>query len=200
MIKKLYDKCITWAGHKYSNPILAFVAFIESSFFPAPPDLMIIPMVVAKKDKFLKIAMLATTFSVLGAILGYFIGYIFFNEVGVKIFEIYGYDNVNILKEKFATKGGIFSWLGILFSAGFTPLPFKVFTITSGFIHFNIFFFIFICIVGRGLRFFLVSYLVYKYGERIGPFLEKKGGKWTIIITGIIIIISAGVYFIFFNK
>ena len=199
MIKKLYDKCITWAGHKYSNPILAFVAFIESSFFPAPPDLMIIPMVVAKQDKFLQIALIATVFSVLGALFGYLIGYIFFNEVGIKIFELYGYENVNILKEKFSTKGGIFSWLGILFAAGFTPLPFKIFTITSGFIHFNILLFIFTCTIARGLRFFFVAYLVYKYGKNIEPFLEKKGGMWTIIVTTIIILIGSTIYFVFFN-
>ena len=113
----------------------------------------------------------------------------------IKIFEIYGYDNVYVLKEKFSTKGGILSWLGILFTAGFTPLPFKIFTITSGFIHFNILFFIFTCIVARGLRFFLEALLVYKYGAAIGPFLEKKGGKWTLIITGIILLLGAGVYF-----
>ena len=98
MIKKLYDKCVIWAGHKYANFLLAFVAFIESSFFPAPPDVMIVPMVVAKREKFLKIALIATIFSVLGGLFGYFIGYVFFNEVGYKIFELYGYENVNILK------------------------------------------------------------------------------------------------------
>jgi len=103
------------------------------------------------------------------------------------------------LKEKFSTKGGIVSWLGILFTAGFTPVPFKIFTITSGFIHFNILFFIFICSIARGVRFFLVAYLVYKYGKNIGPFLEKKGGNWTIIITTIITLIGATIYFVFFN-
>ena len=195
MIKKLFDKCVHWAGHKYSKPILAFVAFIESSFFPAPPDVMVIPMVVAKREQFIQIALIATIFSVLGALLGYLIGYIFFNEIGIKIFEIYGYENVYVLKEKFSTTGGLLSWLGILFTAGFTPLPFKLFTITSGFIHFNILFFIFTCIVARGLRFFLEALLVYKYGAAIGPFLEKKGGKWTLIITGIILLLGAGVYF-----
>ena len=199
MIKKLYDKCVTWAGHKYANPLLAFVAFIESSFFPAPPDVMIIPMTVAKRDKFLKIALIATIFSVLGALFGYFIGYVFFNEVGIKIFEIYGYEDPHFLKEKFSTKGGFVSWLGILFTAGFTPLPFKLLTISSGFIHFNIFFFITICVVTRGLRFFLVAFLTYKYGKSFGPFLEKKGGQWTIIIAGIIIVLAAGTYFILFK-
>ena len=199
MIKKLYDKCVDWASLRYANPILAFVAFIESSFFPIPPDVMIIPMSVAKKEKFLKIALIATIFSVLGALFGYFIGYVFFNEVGIKIFEIYGYEDPNFLKEKFSTKAGFASWLGILFTAGFTPLPFKLLTISSGFIHFNIFSFIIICIVTRGLRFFLVAFLTYKYGKLFGPFLEKKGGQWTIIIAGIIIVLAAGTYFILFK-
>jgi len=196
MIKKIFDKCVHWAGHKYSKPILAFVSFIESSFFPAPPDVMIIPMVVARRKQFITIALIATIFSVLGALFGYFIGYVFFNEVGIKIFEIYGYEDPNFLKEKFSTKGGFVSWLGILFTAGFTPLPFKLLTISSGFIHFNIFFFIIICVVTRGLRFFLVAFLTYKYGKSFGPFLEKKGGQWTIIIAGIIIVLAAGIYFV----
>ena len=195
MIKKLYDKCVTWAGHKYANPLLAFVAFIESSFFPAPPDVMIIPMTVAKRERFLEIALIATIFSVFGGLFGYFIGYVFFNEVGYKIFEFYGYENVNILKEKFSTQGGLLSWFGILFTAGFTPLPFKIFTITSGFIHFNILFFIFACATARGLRFFLIAYLTYKFGSRFGPFLAKKGGQWATIITVIIIVIAARIYF-----
>ena len=196
MIKKIYDKCVSWAGKKYAKPILAFEAFIESSFFPIPPDVMIIPMVVAKKNEFFRIALIATTFSVLGALFGYFIGYVFFNEVGIKIFEIYGYEDPNFLKEKFSTKGGFVSWLGILFTAGFTPLPFKLLTISSGFIHFNIISFIIICIITRGLRFFLVSFLTYRYGEKFGPFLEKQGTKWSIIITFFILIVAATFYFI----
>jgi hypothetical protein len=93
----------------------------------------------------------------------------------------------------------MFSWFGILFTAGFTPLPFKIFTITSGFIHFNIIFFIFTCIMARGLRFFLEAFLVNKFGIAIGSFLEKKAGKWSLIIAGIIVLLSAGVYF-FTNK
>ena len=189
MIKKLYDKCVYWAGKKYAKPFLAFESFIESSFFPIPPDVMIIPMVVAKKKEFIRIALVATIFSVLGALFGYMIGYIFFNEIGVKIFELYGYEDPNFLKDKFSTKGGLFSWLGILFTAGFTPLPFKLLTISSGFINFNLFFFIFICVVTRGLRFFLVSYLTYKFGQKFGPFLEKHGTKWSILITFLILII-----------
>ena len=196
MIKKIYDKCVSWAGKKYAKQLLAFEAFIESSFFPIPPDVMIVPMVVAKKNEFIRIASIATIFSVLGALFGYFIGYVFFNEVGIKIFEIYGYEDPNFLKEKFSTKGGFLSWLGILFTAGFTPLPFKLLTISSGFIHFNLVSFIIICVVTRGLRFFLVSFLTYKYGDKFGPFLEKQGTKWSIIIAIFVLGIVGTFYFI----
>ena len=200
MIKKLFDKCVDWAGRKYANFALSIVSFIESSFFPIPPDVMIIPMVIAKKQHFVKIALIATTFSVLGGLFGYLIGYIFFNEIGFKIFEIYGYENVDILKDMFSTKGGMLSWFGLLFTAGFTPLPFKILTITSGFIHYNIFVFILTCVVTRGLRFFLVAFLTNKFGLKIGPFLERKAGKWTFIIAGIIILLCIGVYFLIINK
>ena len=200
MIKKLFDKCVDWAGRKYANFALAIVSFIESSFFPIPPDVMIIPMVIAKKQHFIKIALIATTFSVLGGLFGYLIGYVFFNEIGFKIFQFYGYENVNVLKEMFSTKEGMFSWFGLLFVAGFTPLPFKILTITSGFIHYNIFVFILTCVFTRGLRFLLVAFLTNKFGSKIGPFLEKKAGKWTFIIAGVVIFLCAGVYFLIMNK
>ena len=196
MIKKLYDKCVTWAGYRYAKQILAFEAFIESSFFPIPPDVMIIPMVISKKNEFIRIALIATIFSVLGALFGYYIGYSL-NEIAVKIFEFYGYEYSDAFKEKFTTGGGFKAWLGILFTAGFTPLPFKLLTISSGIIHFNLITFIFICIVTRGLRFFLVAYLTYRFGQKIGPFLDKEGAKWSIIITGIIILTAAVIYFLF---
>ena len=196
MIKKLYDKCVTWAGYKYAKPILALEAFIESSFFPIPPDVMIVPMVISKKKEFIKIALIATIFSVLGALFGYYIGYSL-NEIAIKIFEFYGYEYSDAFKDKFTTGGGFFAWLGILITAGFTPLPFKLLTISSGIIHFNLISFIFICIVTRGLRFFLVAYLTYKFGEKIGPFLDKQGTKWSIIAALLIILIGAGIYFLF---
>jgi len=196
MIKKLYDKCVTWAGYKYARQILAIEAFIESSFFPVPPDVMIIPMVVAKRNKFIQIALIATIFSVLGALFGYYIGYSL-NEITAKIFEFYGYEYSDAFKEKFTTGKGFKAWLGILFTAGFTPLPFKLLTISSGIIHFNLISFFFICIMTRGLRFFLVAYLTYKFGQKIGPFLDKQGTKWSIIIAVIIISIAIGIYFLF---
>ena len=196
MIKKMYDKCVEWAGHKSANPILGFVSFLESFIFPIPTDAMIIPMVIAKRKQFFKIALIAIVFSVLGAVIGYMIGYVFFNEVGIKIFEIFGAENANIFKEKLASETGIISGVIILFIAGFTPLPFKIITISSGFVHFNILIFIITCFIARGLRFLLVAYLTYKYGTAIRPFLEKKGGQWSIMISLIIILIAMAIYFI----
>ena len=198
MIKKIYDKCVTWAGYKYAKQILAVEAFIESSFFPIPPDVMIVPMVVSKRNEFVRIALIATIFSVLGALFGYYIGYSL-NEIAVKIFEFYGYEFSNTFKEQFATGGGFKTWLGILFTAGFTPLPFKLLTISSGIIHFNLISFFFICIITRGLRFFLVAYLTYRFGPKIGPFLEKKGAQWSMIFAGIIIVLATGIYLIFYS-
>ena len=194
MIKKLYDKCVAWAGYRYAKQILAIESFIESSFFPIPPDVMIIPMVISKKEEFIRIALIATFFSVLGALFGYYIGYSL-NEIAIKIFQFYGYEYSDAFKENFTSGGGFKTWLGILFTAGFTPLPFKLLTISSGIIHFNLASFVFICVVTRGLRFFLVAYLTYKFGSKFGPFLEKKGGQWATIIAVIIIVIAAGIYF-----
>ena len=196
MIKKLYDKCVAWAGYKYAKQILAIEAFIESSFFPIPPDVMIVPMVISKREEFIRIALIATIFSVLGALFGYYIGYSL-NEIAIKILEFYGYEYSDTFKEKFTSGEGFTAWLGILFTAGFTPVPFNLLTISIGIIHFNLASFILICVVTRGLRFFLVAYLTYKFGQKIGPFLDKQGTKWSIIIVGIILIISIGIYFLF---
>ena len=194
MIKKIYDKCVSWAGHRYAKPLLAFESFIESSFFPIPPDVMIIPMVVAKKNEFIRIALIATIFSVLGALFGYFIGYVFFNEIGIKIFELYGYEDPNFLKDKFSTKGGFISWLGILVTAGFTPLPFKLLTISSGFIHFNLMFFLIICILTRGSRFFIIAFLVGNFGPTMKKIIEKKLMTLSIIFVLVAITIAYLVY------
>ena len=123
MLKKLYDKCVVWAGYKYAKQILAIEAFIESSFFPIPPDVMIIPMVIAKKKEFIKIFLIASIFSVLGGILGYLIGYLFF-DLAMYVIEFYSYeDKVKDLKISMSKGSGFLAWLSILFLAGFTPLP-----------------------------------------------------------------------------
>ena len=156
MFKALYEKTIKLAGHKNSKKILGFISFIESFIFPIPPDALIIPMTIADKKRWIKIATIATFGSVVGAILGYLIGYVFFSEIGVKIFELYGVDDSSFLKNKISSDGGIASWATLLAIAGFTPIPFKLLTITSGFVQFNFFYFIVVCLATRGSRFFIL--------------------------------------------
>ena len=195
MLEKLYDKCLNLARHKFAKPILGFVSFIESSFFPIPPDVMIVPMVLAKKEDYLKIFLIATIFSVLGGVLGYFLGSIFL-EFSMTIIEFYNYEEkVFDLQDKLSNKAGLVFWIGTLFLAGFTPLPYKVFTITSGFIGFNFFLFILVSLISRGLRFFIVAYLSMKFGGKFEILLKKEGFKWFTIIGLFIVIIFFGVYF-----
>jgi len=197
MLHKLYDRCLDLARHKFSKPILAFISFVESSFFPIPPDVMIVPMVLAKKEGYFKIFLIATTFSVLGGVFGYFLGSLFL-EFSMSIIEFYNYeDKVFELQEKLSNKAGLVFWIGTLFLAGFTPLPYKVFTITSGFIGFNIYIFIIISLISRGLRFFIVSYFSMKFGDKFEILLKKEGFKWFTIVGILIVIIILGLYFYF---
>tara|TARA_Y100000031_G_scaffold129546_1_gene148626 strand:+ start:120 stop:731 length:612 start_codon:yes stop_codon:yes gene_type:complete len=194
MIKKIYNKSIEWAAHKKAKSILGFISFIESFIFPLPPDLLIIPMTIAKMNDWFKIALIATIGSVLGACFGYTIGYIFFNEIGIPIFELYGINNTSFLEEKISQGGGIIAWASFLAIAAFTPIPFKLLTITSGFLHFNLIFFILICFLVRGFRFFLISILIGKFGPKIKLLIEKKLIKISIIFT----ILTIGVAFILY--
>ena len=194
MFKKFYDKSIELASNKRSNLYLGIVSFVESSFFPIPPDVMVVPMVLAKKSSYLKIFLIATIFSVLGGIFGYLIGYLFI-DLAMYVIEFYNYENkVLKLKMDLSQGSGMIIWLGTLFLAGFTPLPYKVFTITSGLIGFDIMAFIIISLISRGLRFFLVSFLTYKFGEKFVSFIEQKGAVWSSVIGTIIIFIIALIY------
>ena len=195
MFNTLYKKCLDLAAHKSSKYYLATVSFIESSFFPIPPDVMIIPMVISKK-KFLEIFFIATIFSVLGGIFGYLIGAFFF-DIGMQIMSFYNYEDKLInLKKNLLNSEGFYAWLGVLFLAGFTPLPYKVFTIASGLIGFNILVFVIVSFISRGLRFFIVSYLSYKFGYIFTHFMEKHGSKWFTIIGILIVIIGILIYLI----
>ena len=197
MLKNIYDKTLKLAAHKSANFYLSVVSFIESSFFPIPPDVMIIPMSLAKKEEYLKIFFIATLFSSLGGLFGYFIGSLF-TDKAIILLGFYGYEEqVLQLKNQLNSKGGAYSlWLGTLFLAGFTPLPFKIFTITSGIINFNIFAFFIICLISRGLRFFIVAYFSVKFGKPFVSFLEKKGGIWFSVVGILIIILVLLVYLI----
>ena len=198
MFQTLYKKCLELAAHKSSNFYLGLVSFIESSFFPIPPDAMIIPMVIAKKKEYFKIFLIASIFSVFGGIFGYLIGYLFF-DLAMYVIEFYGYqDKVENLKFSMSQGSGLLAWLSILFLAGFTPLPYKVFTISSGLIAFNLPVFIIVSLISRSLRFFIVAFLSYKFGELFTEYMEKHGSKWFTII-GIIIVIIFIIFYLFFK-
>ena len=198
MFQTLYKKCLELAAHKSSNFYLGLVSFIESSFFPIPPDAMIIPMVIAKKKEYLKIFLIASIFSVLGGIFGYLIGYLFF-DLAIYVIEFYGYqDKVENLKLSMSEGSGFLAWLSILFLAGFTPLPYKAFTISSGLIAFNLPIFIIVSLISRSLRFFIVAYLSYRFGELFTEYMEKHGSKWFTLI-GIIIVIIFIIIYLFFK-
>jgi membrane protein YqaA with SNARE-associated domain len=189
MFKTLYKKCLTLAAHKNSNFFLGFVSFIESSFFPIPPDVMIVPMVIAQKKNYLKIFLIASLFSVLGGVFGYVLGSIFF-DIAMNIIEFYGYENKVIsLKNSLSQGEGFLAWLSILFLAGFTPLPYKVFTIASGLIGFNLIIFIFISLISRSLRFFIIAYLSYRFGYLFTKFMDKHGSKWFAVLGLLLVLI-----------
>ena len=197
MFNNLYKKCLDLAAHKSSNFYLGLVSFIESSFFPIPPDAMIIPMVIAKRKEYVKIFLIASIFSVLGGIFGYLIGYLFF-DFAMYVIEFYGYqDKVQNLKFSMSQGSGFLAWLSILFLAGFTPLPYKAFTISSGLITFSLPVFIIVSLISRSLRFFIVAYLSYKFGEYFTEFMDKHGSKWFTIIGIIIVIIFIFLYLFF---
>ena len=196
MFKDIYQKTLKLAGHKNSKFYLALISFAESSFFPIPPDIMIVPMVIAKKNDYLKIFFIATFSSAVGGLLGYFIGS-FFLDLAMGVIEFYGYEEKVInLKDNLSSGNNFILFLGTLFLAGFTPLPFKVFTITSGIIGFNIFIFFIVCLVSRGVRFFVVSYLSFKFGDTFSKIMEKDAAKWFSIFGLIIVAIAVTIYFI----
>ena len=198
MFQSLYKYCLNLAAHKSSNLYLSIVSFTESSFFPIPPDVMIIPMVIAKKKEYFKIFLIASIFSVLGGIFGYLLGYLFY-DLAIHVIEFYGYENkVENLKTSLSQGSGFFAWLSILFLAGFTPLPYKAFTIASGIVGFSLPVFIVVSLISRSLRFFIVAYLSYKFGDLFTEFMEKHGSKWFTII-GILIVIVLGIIFLIFK-
>ena len=194
MLKELYYKSLKLAAHKSSKYFLAFISFIESFIFPIPPDVLIIPMTIASRNRWFKIAFIATVSSVAGACLGYFIGYVFFNEVGIKIFELYGVDNASFLKDIVSSEGGVIAWMTLLAIAGFTPVPFKLLTITSGFVHFNLIYFVIVTTLTRGARFFLIAFLIGNFGPAMKKIIEKKLLTLSIIFSIIIIIVAYFVY------
>lgn len=183
MLRRLYDWTMNLAAHKRSTWALGGVSFIESSVFPIPPDVLLIPMVLAKRHKAWFYALLCTITSVLGGILGYSIGLFAFEQLGQPMLELYGYvDKFSVFQNKYAQWG---AWA--VFIAGVTPFPYKVITILSGVAALDPVTFIIASILARGLRFFLVAGVLWKFGEPMQKFIERRLGLLTIIFCALLV-------------
>ena len=169
LFRSLYNWTLKKAEHKYSSWVLSIVSFSESSFFPIPPDVLLIPMIIAKKTKAWTYALICTLSSVLGGVAGYAIGFFLFNSIGILIVEFYHLSNSFNTFENYYKEYGILIVLG----AGFTPFPFKFITIASGVFSLNIFLFILTALVARGLRFYLLASLLFIFGEKIKILIDK---------------------------
>jgi membrane protein YqaA with SNARE-associated domain len=185
MLRNLYDKIIALAESRQALPALAAVSFAESSFFPVPPDALLIPMALARPDKARLYALVCTIASVVGGILGYFIGAFLYDTLGKWLISIYGHgDSVDAFRAAYAEWG---SW--IILIKGMTPIPYKIVTITSGFAGYNFFMFVLLSIITRGARFFIEAELLRIYGEPIREFIEKR---LTLVTTGFLAAIVGG--------
>ena len=184
ILKNIYLKILELSGKPRSEWVLAIISFTESSIFPIPPDFLLLPMTLAKPLKWLRLALITTIFSVLGGILGYFIGLFLWDVVGEKIINIYNLEtNFNYFKDKYNSHGAI-----IVFLAGFTPIPYKLITIASGGMKLNLLTFILASLISRGLRFFIIAGIIRIFGSTAKIYIEKYFNLLTILF-GIIIIV-----------
>lgn len=176
-VRKIYDAVFHLSKDKGALYWLFIISFIESSFFPIPPDIMLIPMVLASPQKAWKLAGIATAGSVIGAYLGYIIGIYFFQLIAEPLLDFYGY------LEKFESFKNLYNEYGawIVFGAGITPFPYKIITIASGVVHMNLIIFTVASVIARGMRFFLVAWLLKAYGEKMREFIEKNLGWLSVV-------------------
>jgi len=191
MIRRLYDWTLGLAEHRYALVALAIVAFLESSVFPIPPDLLLIPMIIAAPRRAFVIAGICMVASVAGGLLGYWIGYSVFETVGRPVLEFYGKD---AYFDEFATRYNEFgAWMVLI--AGVTPFPYKVITILSGSTGLSLPVFIVASVIARGLRFFIVAALLWKFGAPIRDFIERRLGLMFILF---VILLLGGFYVVKF--
>ena len=184
MLRRVYDWCIAAAYKPYALWLMGLVSFAESSFFPIPPDTMLIPMSLAHPKRAWTFATWCTLASVAGGVLGYAIGALLYDTVGHWLISLYGYgDKVEAFREAYAKWG---AWIILL--KGLTPIPYKIVTITSGFAGYNIWLFIVFSVIARGIRFYLVAFLLNRYGERARATIEERLGLWVTI--GVIVLLA----------
>jgi membrane protein YqaA with SNARE-associated domain len=183
MLRRLYDWCIAAAEKRYATWLLGGVSFAESSFFPIPPDVMLIPMSLARPDRAYRYAFLCTWTSVAGGVLGYMIGHLLYDTLGQWIIQLYGYgDKVEVFRETYRQYG---AWIILL--KGLTPIPYKLVTITSGFVEYNLLLFVVLSVITRGARFFVLAFLLHRYGAQAREILEKRLGLWTAIGAAVLV-------------
>jgi membrane protein YqaA with SNARE-associated domain len=184
LLRRLYDWCIDAAEKPYAMWIMGAASFAESSFFPVPPDVMMIPMALARPQRAYVLAAWCTATSVAGGVLGYAIGSLLYDSVGSWLIHLYGYGSkVETFRAAYAQWG---AWIILL--KGHTPIPYKIVTITSGFAHFNFGLFVLCSIVARGGRFFLLAFLLHRYGEQARHMIEKRLGLWVLLGAAVVAI------------
>jgi membrane protein YqaA with SNARE-associated domain len=191
MLRRLYDWCVDAAGRPHATWLMGFISFIESSFFPIPPDTMLIPMSIARPDKAWFYAHVCTVTSVAGGVLGYFIGAVLYDTVGLWLIQLYGYgDKIETFRDLFAQWG---AW--IIIGKGVTPIPYKLVTILSGFAGYSLGMFILCSVVARGIRFYVLAFVLHRYGARAREIIEKRLEFWVILSAIVLVIgIVAAVY------
>ncbi len=193
MLRRLYDWCIAAAARPYATWLMGFISFVESSFFPIPPDTMLIPMSLARPEKAWFYAHVCTVTSVAGGVLGYFIGYVLYDSVGLWLIQLYGYgDKVEAFRESYAQWGG---WIIVL--KGMTPIPYKIVTIASGFAGYNFLMFVVLSFVARGMRFYLLAFLLNRYGPQARVIIEKRLGLWVTLGAVVLVIGIIGAVYLF---
>ena len=193
MLRRLYDWCIATADKPYAVWALGVVSFAESSFFPVPPDVMLIPMSLAQPRKAWLFAFVCTVTSVAGGVLGYAIGALLYDSIGGWIIKLYGYgDKVEQFRAAYAEYG---SWIILL--KGLTPIPYKLVTITSGFAGYNLGLFILFSIITRGARFYVLAFLLHRYGPRARAIIEERLGFWVTIAAIALVLGFVVAYWVF---
>jgi membrane protein YqaA with SNARE-associated domain len=191
MLRKLYDWCVAAADKPHAAWIMGLVSFVESSFFPVPPDVMLVPMSLARPDRAFFYATLCTLTSVAGGVVGYAIGAVLYDSVGQWLIALYGYGaKVDAFREAYNQYGAL-----IILLKGLTPIPYKIVTITSGFAGYNLFLFVALSVVARGARFYVLAFLLNRFGARVRVMLEKRLGLWVGIGAAVLVIgIVAALY------
>jgi membrane protein YqaA with SNARE-associated domain len=184
LLRRLYDWCVNAAHKPHAMWTMGAIAFAESSFFPVPPDVMLIPMALAYPQRAYAMAAWCTVASVLGGVVGYAIGALLYDSVGAWLIGLYGYgDKVEMFRSAYAEWG---AWIILL--KGLTPIPYKIVTITSGFAGYNFLLFIVFSVIARSGRFFLLAFLLHRYGEQARHTIEKRLGLWVTLGAAVVVI------------